>query len=113
MDNMFNERMGMLRLQAVDERELEEDREYLLQMYPAKARIIMVMVQDECDRMEYEGSPMLMTYPDKETMLGIARKIYNKVSYEENPELRYLIEVLVCNEYQVRRSRYKRRRHFF
>ncbi|MCM1272588.1 MAG: hypothetical protein NC225_03960 [Clostridium sp.] len=113
MDNMFNERMGMLRLQAVDERELEEDREYLLQMYPAKARIIMVMVQDECDRMEYEGSPMLTTYPDKETMLGIARKIYNKVSYEENPELRYLIEVLVCNEYQVRRSRYKRRRHFF
>lgn len=113
MDDIINQRLSVMKLQMVDERELEADREYLMQMYPAKARLIMVMVEDECDKLEFEGSPMLVPYPDKETMLGIARRIYNKISYMDDNELLHLIEVLVCNEYQVRRSRYKRRRHFF
>lgn len=113
MNNEINQRMRLLSLQMVDMEELEADREYLMQMYPAKARLIMVMVEEECDKLEYEGSPMLTVYPDKETMLQIARRIYSKVSYKDNPELKSLIEVLVCNEYQVRRSRYKRRRRFF
>lgn len=113
MDDIINQRLSVMKFQMVDERELEADREYLMQMYPAKARLIMVMVEDECDKLEFEGSPMLVPYPDKETMLGIARRIYNKISYKDDNELLHLIEVLVCNEYQVRRSRYKRRRHFF
>ncbi len=113
MDDIINQRLSVMKLQMVDETELEADREYLMQMYPAKARLIMVMVEDECDKLEFEGSPMLVPYPDKETMLGIARRIYDKISYKNDTELLHLIEVLVCNEYQVRRSRYKRRRHFF
>lgn len=113
MDDIINQRMSVMKLQMVDERELEADREYLMQMYPAKARLIMVMVEDECDKLEFEGSPMLVPYPDKENMLGIARRVYDKISYKDDNELLHLIEVLVCNEYQVRRSRYKRRRHFF
>ncbi len=113
MDDIINQRLSVMKLQMVDERELEADREYLMQMYPAKARLIMVMVEDECDKLEFEGSPMLVPYPDKETMLGIARRIYDKISYKNDTDLLHLIEVLVCNEYQVRRSRYKRRRHFF
>lgn len=113
MDDIIKQRLSVMKFQMVDERELEADREYLMQMYPAKARLIMVMVEDECDKLEFEGSPMLVPYPDKETMLGIARRIYDKISYKDDNELLHLVEVLVCNEYQVRRSRYKRRRHFF
>lgn len=114
MDNKYQSRLMMPELQLVDERELEEDREYLMQMYPAKARLIMVMVEDECDRLEYEGSPMFAMYPDRETLLGISRRIYNKVGYSDSDEtLRHLIDVMLCNEFYVRRSRYKRRRKFF
>lgn len=101
-------------LQFVDERELEEDREYLMDMYPVRAKLIMVMVEDSCDRLEYEGSPMFSQYPDKETILGIARDIYNKVSYNDTDNnLKHLIEVMVLNEFYIRRNRYKRRRKFF
>ncbi|MDE5873164.1 MAG: hypothetical protein K2H07_04555, partial [Lachnospiraceae bacterium] len=60
MDDIINQRLSVMKLQMVDERELEADREYLMQMYPAKARLIMVMVEDECDKLEFEGSPMLV-----------------------------------------------------
>lgn len=114
MDREVNARLILPELQLVDERELEADREYLMQMYPANARLIMVMIEDECDKLEYEGSPMFALYPDRETLLGIARKIYNKVGYRDDDDnLKHLIEVMLCNEFFVRRSRYKRRRKFF
>ena len=113
-DDILRQRMMLPELQIVDEAELEEDREYLMQMYPAKARLIMVMVEDECDKLEYEGSPMFAPYPDKETILGISRRIYDRLSYKEDDEnLKHLIEVMVFHEFFVRRSRYKRRRKFF
>ena len=40
---------------VVDEQELEEDRAYLRAMYPMRAKLILVMVEDACDRLEYEG----------------------------------------------------------
>lgn len=112
-EDIIKQRMALPELQLVDERELEEDREYLMQIYPAKARLIMVMVEDECDKLEYEGSPMFAPYPDKETILGISRGIYKKVSFENNEHLKQLIDVMMCNEIRYRRSRYKRRRKFF
>ena len=114
MNREYEKRLMMPELQLVDEKELEEDREYLMRMYPAKARLIMVMVEDECDRLEYEGSPMFAMYPDKEIILGISRKIYDKVSYREDDEnLKHMIDIMLFNEFFVRRSRYKRRRKFF
>lgn len=114
MDNIYRERFMLPELQLVDERELEEDREYLMQMYPAKARLILVMVEDACDRLEYEGSPMFAVYPDRETILEMSKRIYDKVKYNDSDEnLKHLIEVMMCNEFYVRRSRYKRRRKFF
>ncbi len=113
-DDMIKMRMSLPQLQIIDEAELEEDREYLMQMYPAKARLIMVMVEDECDKLEYEGSPMFAPYPDKETILGISKKIFDKVSFDKgDTTLKQLIDVLICNEICVRRNRYKRRRKFF
>lgn len=112
--SVFEKRFILPELQLIDERELEEDREYLMEMYPARAKLIMVMVEDACDKLEYEGSPMFAPYPDKETILGMADDIYNKVSYNDaDDNLKHLIEVMLLNEISVRRSRYKRRRKFF
>ncbi len=114
MEDIIRARFIQPELQLIDERELEEDREYLMRMYPARARLIMVMVEDACDRLEYEGSPMFAAYPDKETVLDISRRIYDKVKYNDSDNnLRYLIDVLLCNEFMFRRNRYKRRRKFF
>lgn len=115
MDNLlFNSKIITPELCLVDEDELERDRDYLMQMYPAKARLIMVLIEDACDRLEYEGSPMFAEFPDKDTIRGIADKIYDKVKYKDNDDnLRHLIEVMLCNEFYLRRCRYKRRRRFF
>lgn len=114
MDDIVRFRLMQPELQLVDEKELMEDRDYLLQLYPAKARLIMVLVEDECDKLEYEGSPMFALYPDRETLLGIAGRIYDRVGcpdYDEN--LKHMIEIMLCDEFYIRRSRYKRRRKFF
>lgn len=107
----------------------EEDREYIKQMYPAKARLILALVEDECDKLEYEGSPMFAVFPDKESALKIARDIYQRIGDADNKEivetmnirnpyqrpnpLMQLIEVLVCQEFYCRRNRYRNRRRFF
>ena len=112
--DLLMQKMIVPELQLVDEKELEEDREYLKRMYPAKAKMIMVMVEDACDRLEYQGSPMFAMYPDKETLLGISRNIYNKLSINDTDNnLKHMIDVMLCNEFYIRRSRYKRRRKFF
>ena len=114
MNNIAFDRLFVPELQMVDERELMEDREYLMDMYPARARIIMVLIEEECDRLEYEGSPMFTAFPDKAVIIRIADRIFDKVGYSKKDDnLRQLIEVMVCNEFYVRRSRYKRRRKFF
>lgn len=109
-----NRFLAMPEFQVVDENELERDREYLMEMYPARARIIMVLVEDACDKLDYEGSPMYAMYPDRETILGISGQIYDKVRYNDTDyNLKHMIDVMLCNEFFVRRSRYKRRRKFF
>ena len=114
MENLFSESKKMTpELSAAYEDELERDRDYLTQMFPAKARLIMVLIEDACDRLEYEGSPMFAEYPDKDTVRGIADRMYDKVKYKDNDDgLRQLIEVMLCNEMYLRRCRYKRRRRF-
>jgi hypothetical protein len=104
----------------IDEEALYRDQEYLKQMYPARARLILALVEDRCDRMEYEGSPMFADYPDKESFLRVARDIFKMVSgdsqnqdEEANAILKQLIEILVLNECSMRRGRYRRRRRFF
>lgn len=115
MENLFSESKKLTpELSAMYEDELERDRDYLTQMFPAKARLIMVLIEDACDRLEYEGSPMFAEYPDKDTVRGIADRMYDKVKYKDNDDgLRQLIEVMLCNEMYLRRCRYKRRRRFF
>lgn len=63
-----------------DERRERRDMEYMRSMYPNLVKRILPFVEDECDRMEYEGSMIFDEYPD---MLGIrmmADRIYNRVN---------------------------------
>lgn len=114
MEDMYRFRLMEPELQVVDEKELSEDREYLMKMYPARARIVMAVIEDECDRLEYEGSPMLVMYPDKQFVLGLALKVCRRIGVADSDEdFRHMIEIMICDEFFVRRSRYKRRRKFF
>ena len=45
--------------QNVMQEEIEEDDyQYITKMYPAVAREILELIEDSCDRLEYEGSMM-------------------------------------------------------
>ena len=90
------------------------DYEYMKCLYPKEVRLISSVLEEYLDRLEYEGSPMFAMYPDRETIYGISRIIYDKVRYNDTDQnLKHLIDVMLCNEFFVRRSRYKRRRKFF
>ena len=52
-------------LQYDDERIEHYDFEYMKSMYPQTAKKVLPYVEDECDRMEYEGSMMYDEYPDQ------------------------------------------------
>ena len=114
IDEIYIHRLRSPELMVVDEQELEEARAYLRAMYPMCAKMILVMVEDACDRLEYEGSPMFAVYPDKVSMFAIAKKIYDKVSYKGADEtLLHMIEIMVCHEFYIRRCRYRKRRKYF
>ncbi|TCK87894.1 hypothetical protein EDC19_2738 [Natranaerovirga hydrolytica] len=116
----------------------EMDIEYMKRMYPELARQLQYYVDEECDKMEYDGSYMYDEYPDKESLYMMVEKIYERImsdpsvrinevfsdsekdKNEKNVEsqqfgfgargLRDLIQVMLLNEIFRRRRRYSRRR---
>ena len=89
--NVYNMKMGMSGILLPDEpyTDIDEawrDLKVIKEMYPAKIRMISAMVEDECDKLEYDGSPMLAEYPDKEQMRKIAREIYEKMDIKDDVE---------------------------
>lgn len=111
------------------------DIEYMKEMYPESIKSVSRAVEEECDKLEYEGSPMFMEYPDKEELRRVARNVYagieaagtadetaahgrppqDREQGRECPDciMRNIIELLTCNEFCVRRDRYRRRRRRF
>ena len=65
------------------EMEYEKDMDRMKELYPKEVGRIVECVEDECDRMEYEGSLMFDEYPDKFMMEHICRKIEQEVLKEE------------------------------
>ena len=91
-----------------------EDKKRIMEMYPLMARRLQPYVEECCDRLEYEGSPMFAVYPDKVAMFSIAKKIYEKICYKDADEtLLHMIEIMVCHEFYIRRCRYRKRRKYF
>lgn len=124
-----------------DERRERRDMEYMRSMYPDLVKRILPFVEDECDRMEYEGSMIYDEYPD---MLGIRMmcdRVYDRVNemgifddddmMPENMPMgnmemetqqrndrnrnrgRNIVEILLLNEILRRRNERRRRRRRF
>ena len=75
-----------------EEKQVFEDARRLQSFYPRIAQEIQQHVEEECDRMEYEGSMMFDEYPDRVTILRLVERIKDQMkdfSVEEalkNPE---------------------------
>ena len=112
------------------EMEYEKDMERMKELYPREVKRILDLVEEECDRMEYEGSLMFDEYPDRFMLEQISDRITEKMrlSDENNMEasqrqedfssyrshmgqrddLRSLIAVLLNHEMYRRRCRHRR-----
>ena len=58
------------------EMEYEKDMERMKELYPKEVKTILSYVEDECDKMEYEGSLMFDEYPDRLMLEQVAERIY-------------------------------------
>ncbi len=121
-----------------DDKKQEKDYEYLKSMYPETAKQILPYVEEECDRMEYDGSMIYDEYPDKLQLRLMCSRIYDKVmdgeealeimSEEEKDEealhtqegkfssrrkpdrIRDMVELLLYQELFRRREQHRHRR---
>jgi hypothetical protein len=66
-----------------EEEQMEKDKEYMKNLYPSQAKAIQAMVDEECDKLEYEGSVMFDEYPDKIAMKRISMDIFVKFNQED------------------------------
>ena len=86
------------------EREYERDMERMKELYPKRMKKLLAYVEEECDKMEYEGSVMFDEYPDRVMMGKIRNTIYDKVKDKyELPEDGDKDEVLAMNRETRRR----------
>jgi hypothetical protein len=65
----------------------DKDWDYMKQMYPSAARKILKEIEDECDKLEYDGSCMFDEYPDRVYIGRIADRVYDKVKYLDDEML--------------------------
>ncbi len=97
-------------LEFAEEEDFSLGKEYL---YPTEVMEIQELVENCCDRMEYDGSMMYDEYPDKRAVERLAGQICldNRCRRKKGIDerwLRALIQVLLSNEMSFRR---KRRQH--
>lgn len=125
--------LSAVQMPYMDENAMDEmDAEYMKRMYNDILKEIQYYVDEECDKMEYDGSYMYDEYPDKEAIANIVEKIYEKLMEEASVTieevssddveveaqqygygsrwLKDLIWVMLSNEIFGRRRRYYRRR---
>lgn len=116
-----------------DERVEQRDFEYMKSMYPETAKRLLPYVEEECDRMSYEGSVIYDEYPDQLQIRLMCNRIYEKAKdldgVEEEMEmstqqfqdrgrrrdnrLRDLIQIILFQELFRRRNSHRRNRRRF
>ncbi|MCI8786339.1 MAG: hypothetical protein HFI83_07930 [Eubacterium sp.] len=99
------------------EKEYERDMERMKELYPKRMKQLLAYVEEECDKMEYEGSMMYDEYPDKVLLYRTAAGIYDKAAPIQETEdrerrrdrdLMDVIQVLLFDEMYRRRGRRRR-----
>ena len=81
-----------------DERRDRMDFEYMKSMYPDAAKQLLPYIEDECDRVAYEGSVMFDEYP------VIEKLIRSEGKGADESWIRDLIQVMLYQEIYKRRS---------
>lgn len=66
-----------------DERRERMDFEYMKSMYPDAAKKLLPYVEDECDRMEFEGSMIFDEYPDRLQLGLMGRRVMNRAEKDK------------------------------
>ena len=97
------------------EMEYEKDMERMKELYPKEVTRILEAVDEECDKMEYEGSLMFDEYPDRFMTERIVEHIYEEISSGEKDKelICSLIGVILSNEMYRRRCRHRRCRRWW
>lgn len=103
----------------MSEEDAYQDYERMKRMYPREARFIAAMAEDMCDQLEYEGSPMFDEQPDAAGIYRMAEEIYARMKgrdagrpHPEDPVIQLSL-ILICNEFHIRRCRYRQRKKRF
>ncbi|MCD7820481.1 MAG: hypothetical protein LUH07_15755 [Lachnospiraceae bacterium] len=86
-----------------DEIQAERDFRMLQSMYSKTAKALLPYIEEECDKMEYEGSAMYDEYPDFTTVYSIQQRIAGAAGEDSADEL---IRVMLLQEMHRRRSRH-------
>ena len=66
------------------EMEYEKDMDRMKELYPKEVKQITELVDEECDKMEYEGSLMFDEYPDRMMLERVTDRIYQRMQEKEN-----------------------------
>lgn len=88
----------------LEEMEYERDMERLKRLYPKEVREIQELVEDECDKMEYEGSVMFDETPDRFMLRQICDRIYQRIAQPEDFEAEQY-EAMAAEEVQMMNQR--------
>ena len=89
-----------------DSRIERQDLDYMKSMYPDLAKKVLPYVDDECERMMYEGSVIYDEYPDQLQIRLLCNRVYDKVKragIEDEIHLKEVIQILVFHEIFRRR----------
>ena len=88
-----------------EEKRVRRDVEYMKSMYPMSAKKILPYVEEECDRMEYEGSMIYDEYPDRLLLYLMAGRIYDRMKEGEKKEIAMEIEKEQVETQELKRKK--------
>ena len=100
---IFDTEIRTSRELIAQEQRQEDDYQYIIRMYSALAREILDQIEDACDQMEYDGSPMFDCYPDRIIIGRMVQKICGERC--NDPYYNALVQVMLCKEMRCRRNR--------
>ena len=84
---------------------VSQELEYFKGLYPASVRRRQTLVDEACDAMEYDRSPMYDEYPDRVCVMSMCDGVCRTASENGLPEERDMMQVLLVNEISRRRLR--------
>lgn len=87
-----------------EQRSEEKDFRRLQSMYPETAKLLMPYIEEECDKLEYEGSAMFDEYPDRTTVRRIQERVREQVQDQFPREEEAAPDEMLSMQYQGRGS---------